>query len=424
MQKFYENVRGNGEKYSKNGKTRGNKPAALPFLPAFVYHDKGMAMKRSAGLTLAAVVGALAALPARGDNRTPWWFSLEQGVFYFRGGNYGDALNAFETARRARRDSFTRMEQNFIILLSNPEVRPFNDDLGLVEMYIDAHSELDAREALTELYYRIPQEKMNNSVKAVLAGLARLKDYPEAEYWIGETYEAEGEPVLALRQYEKAYAMREVLETPGFDAQILYKTAELNRLQGSYNAMEKAALQMLSGAGADGKPRDPLWANEGTRQAMADILGREDGVNRFLTIYRYQNREAERAHRMLGFYYYDSGRHSPGPALEHLLFSFLIQNTAVIEAVINRQYDFTFTTLDNLMDRVERQPALLDYLESNDYYQVVDRLAASLYGENKTAAARSLWAFLAARPRAGQWQARARRQLVRPEIERPSLERQ
>jgi tetratricopeptide (TPR) repeat protein len=353
-----------------------------------------------------------------------WWYTLEQGKLFFRNGSYGDALIAFEDARRQRIAQFSRLEDNFILMLSMPEVRRLGDSLEYIERYISERRENAAAAALEELYYRVPKETLDGSVSRALKELDRLKSYPEAEYWLGETYRAEGELGLALRQYEKAWSERGLLEVPGFETEILYKITELHRIRGNYQEMERRANELIEGAGADGVPRDSLWAGSAKgssnqiRAAMARILENE-GVGRFLTLYRHSNTDTERAHRLLGFFYYSSSRYTQ--AMEHLMFAFLIQNSVLIEEVIRRDYDYTFSTLENLMIAIQRRPELAAFMEETEYYRTIYYLATSLYASGKTRPASQLWAFLAGSNNAGEWGNRAKRNPV-PYIERP-LER-
>jgi len=141
-----------------------------------------------------------------------------------------------------------------------------------------------------------------------------------------------------------------------------------------------------------------------------------NGVERFLMLYRYANTETVEAHKQLGFYYYASGRHSR--AQEHLMFAFLIQNTLIIDEVIRHTYDFSFTTLEDLAVEINRYPLLSEYAEKNDYYKIAYYLGASLYGNGKTAVAMRIWNFLSSQNQAGEWQARAQRQLKSPHVER------
>ncbi|MDR2495312.1 MAG: hypothetical protein LBD24_08845 [Spirochaetaceae bacterium] len=321
---------------------------------------------------------------------------------------------AFEQARRDRRTMYTRMEQDIIDLLSIPEVRYMGDSLERIEEYIKERYQVNAEAALAELYYRYPKANLEGSAYRALEEIGRLKDFPEAEYWIGETFRMEGELGVALGQYQKAHDQRAFLENPGFDIEILYRMVDVLKTKQDYTEMEKWALEILK--------HDSLWFGGSgivTKHAMTTILeNRDNGLRRFITIYRYNNIVVERAHRLLGLYYYASGRHKQ--AVEHLMFSFLIQNTILIQEVIRSRFDFTFTNLEDLMREAVRKPALAAYIEEAEYYKTLYYFAAALYsdGNTKQAAARQLWEFLGAHPAGGEWSAKARLQLRAPFVEK------
>ncbi|MDR1859152.1 MAG: hypothetical protein LBQ69_06740 [Treponema sp.] len=349
-----------------------------------------------------------------------WWYTLERGKLMFRQGDYGNALLAFEDARRQRRAMYERMERDFVELLSVTEVRRMGDSLDWVERFIEERHYAAAEEALRELYYRVPRETLNNSATAALNTLGSLVDYPEAEHWIGETYLAEGELGLALSQFQKALVMRNLFENPGYATELLYKIAGILRVRQEYTEMERVLLSILG--------TDSLWSSERSgnanqtgnsesfaKQAMTRTL-ENNGIDRFITLYRYSNNESALAHRLLGFFYYDTGRHSR--AQEHLMFAFLVQNTVIIDEIIRRRFDFAFSTLEALAVEISRNHLLSEYVEKNEYYKTAYYLGNSLYGNGKTAAARSVWNFLATQNRAGEWQTRARAQLRSPYVER------
>jgi len=336
----------------------------------------------------------------------PWWYTLEQGKQYLRSGAYGDALIAFENARRARIDQFTRMEQELIRLFSTPDVRRLGDSMDLIEQYIVSHHETDAAAALSELYYRVPKDSLKGSAQKVLEAIDHLKNYPDAEYWLGESYRSEGELGLALTQYERALDNQDLLETPGFDTEILYKIVEVHRLRREYQEMEKRANEIIGGKDSSGTLRDTLWAGNQIRSAMARVMENE-GVDHFLTLYRYNDTVTEKAHRLLGFFYYASSRYSL--AAEHLMFAFLIQNTVILDDIIRGEFDFTYTNLQDLADKIRSKPDLSEYVDQTEYYRTIYYLASSLYATGKTKPASQLWAFLAGNNNAGEWGERARR---------------
>jgi hypothetical protein len=359
----------------------------------------------AAALMLCAAAGAAAQYE---DSRTPWWYTLEKGKILFRQSAYGDALIAFQDARNERRDMYSKMESSLISFLSMPEARRLNDSLDAIEQLARERGQLAALKALEEVYYRTGRGALDNSARNVLAQLDRLKSYPEADYWIGEVYRLTGEYEIALRQFDAAVRNAGGLENPDFAVEIVYKAAEIERLRQNYNGMEARLLSILE--------RDTLWSEDAggfVRGAMDRTLY-TSGVNRFLQMYRYRNAATERAHRLLGEYYYASGRH--GKAVPHLTFAFLIQNTVIIDEAIAARFDFKFTSLENLMPEFERRKDIKEYMSERGYYSTAYYLAAALYATGSEAPARELWGFLSGRAESGEWQGRARTQLRSPSI--------
>jgi tetratricopeptide (TPR) repeat protein len=297
------------------------------------------------------------------------------------------------------------------------------DYLDLLETYIAGQGPADAAAALAELYYRVPKSSLNNSAARALTELGKFKDYPEAEYWIGEIYRVEGESALALTQFLKVHRQRSRFENPGFDTQLLYEIADIHRLRREYTEMERALIEILTGSNpghpweGEAAAGDTLWSNKSgafAQTSMLNILG-QDGITRFLTLYRYNNTTVEKAHRRLGFYYYAAGRHNQ--AAEHLMFAFLIQNTILLEEVLRSEYDYTFTTLGGLMEKVRGKGELEAYIEDVEYYRTGYYLGSALFATGK-ASARDFWEFLNNQNAAGEWRGRAQAQLRSPFVER------
>ena len=381
-------------------------------------------MKKHLFLIFSIFILLTVSIPAQSVN-TPWWLSLEYGKQRFRSGDYGSALLLFEDARRGRRAMYEQMERDLITLLSTAEARRIGDSLDRIENMAKDRFYTASIAALDELYYRVPKSSLNNSAASALSAIGKLKDFPEAEYWIGEVYRVEGELSLALFQYRKSLDMSANLEDPGFTTALRYKIASVLSTRQEYNEMERALFSIIN-------ELDTLWTNAasfsasannvaGTRQALASFARsamtrtlENDGINRFLELHRYNNISVEQAHRLLGLFYVNRGNSS---AQQHLMFSFLIQNTVIIEEIRRRQFDFTFTNLDVLVQEINRYPVLLSFVDEVEYYKTTYYFAASLLRNGNTTVARSLWEFLAAWPQAGEWQGRASSQLRNPRFE-------
>ena len=409
-----------------------------------IYRGSGLKLKYLSsgswglcGLWLTLFLFFLLSIPvfAQQQPAAPWWLSFEYGKQQFRSNNYGEALMLFEDARRDRRAMYEQMERDLIHLLSQNEVRRIGDALDRVERFSAERHYRAASAALAELYYRVPKSSFNNSASAALSAFDKLKNYPEAEYWIGEVYRVEGELPLALAQYRKALGMQSAFEDPGFDTIINYRIADILRTRQEYIDMEKVLHSVIL-------DKDTLWANadaavisaannSGTkpgtaikvpyeqtsasfaRTSMTKILS-EQGINRFMELYRYGNTTVEPAHRILGFYYAAQGRPS---AEQHLMFAFLIQNSIIIDEIKRHQYDFAFTDLAALMQEINKNKLLLSYINEIEYFKTSYYLGASLYRNGKSSVARIFWNFLASQPQAGEWQSRAGNQLRNPQLE-------
>jgi hypothetical protein len=207
--------------------------------------------------------------------------------------------------------------------------------------------------------------------------------------------------------------------------ELLYRIASIRRTRREYNEMEKVLLSILSA--------DKMWAGKNLehdpmisrtidhagdsfiKQSMTRTL-ENSGLNRFIIQYRYNSTEFESAHKQLGLYYYQSGRHTW--AQEHLMFAFLIQNSVIIDELKRTRYNFTFETLEDLAVQMNWNPLLMDYAEKKEYYKTAYYLAASLHANGKTTSAMGIWNFLAQQSRAGEWQTRAIGQIRSPYIER------
>ena len=339
----------------------------------------------------------------------PWWITLEEGKRYFRTGAYGEALRYFEDARESRKTYYAKMERDLITVLSLHTVRRLRDDLGLLEKYIEREFRVDAADALKELYYRVPKGSLNNSSNAALAQLSRLKNYPEAEFWLGEVYRMEGEFGISLSQYQKAYEQRALLENPEFDREILYRIAGLRQVRREYTEMSKVLEDILK--------KDTLWSRESFNRSNMLRSLETNGVNRFLVLFRHNEPYVEKAHRTMGFYYYNSGRHER--SVENLLFAFLIQNSVVIDALLHSRYNYTFASLSDLMNDIARRRDLLAYLEEIEYFKTMYFLANSLYAVNRRNVARELWIFLRDNA-SGEWRSRALSQLSNPRLDQIS----
>jgi tetratricopeptide (TPR) repeat protein len=354
-----------------------------------------------------------AAQATGGSANAPYWYKLEQGKHLFRAGNYGEALSLFEDARNERAQMYEDYRAAVLSLLSLPEVRAMQDNLDRITAFAKERYYEAASAAFAELFFRVSREELSGTASASLDLFDQLKAYPEAEFWIGEVYRVEGAAPIAIKQYEKALAQADRLSDPAVEINILYQLAAFQKASGNYNEMEMRLYEILE--------NDSLWSQDAShfvKNAMQRTL-ENDGVDRFLTMYRYKNAVTEKAHRLLAEYFYQSGRHLR--AAEHYLFAWTIASSTIIEAYQAALIDdFRFSTLSSVTGGLARLPDVRAYMNEVDYYRNCYYLGAALYGAGKERAARSVWSYLAGEEAAGEWRIRAQRQLRSPAIEQPT----
>jgi tetratricopeptide (TPR) repeat protein len=403
-------------------------------------------MNRKPGIILAAACAAsLILAPALGAAESKVWVEFENGKRLFREKEFGQALNAFRNAAVERRRMFETASRALTAALDSPQARRAEGSiLALVDEYakeIFLASELDQIEAqagsslrkkidllrqrrltdrfrgfLDALYLTLDYrtfDDLGDSLDALQKAAAALAMYPEAEFWMGRVFQAEGELKLAEIQYARAWDMREAYEVSDDRFTPLYALADLYRTRGDFPRMEEQYLQIVR---LDSTASDPR--NEYLRNAMLNTLTR-DGLDKFMSLYRTEGDFAVRAFDALGSFWYESGRQ--GKAVLYLGLAVNRILTKAIDAVRSEEPSYAYTTLPELLGRVSARRDLEEFARSAELHRLLFTLADALYANGARAPARDLWRVLAAAPGSGTWGARSAAQLRSPIVKVPVL---
>lgn len=341
----------------------------------------------------------------------PYWLLLEKGKQYYRFKEYGKALIAFEDAKRIKDELYLKMQRDFIEFLSANEVRALGDSLNKILLYLNDKPNKRISEIIEEINFNFSETLIQDSAKNLISLFDILRLYPEAEYWIGEVYREEGEINIALQQYNRALSQQLLINPNELTTQIRYKIADMFYILGNYPQYEKTLIEIVS--------EDSLWNGDDRsqsfiRSSMFKTLT-EDGVNRFLTLYRYDSIKFERAHRLLGLYYYATGRYDK--SVEHLTYAFLIQNTILIKEYQLKEYTYVFKDFTQLITSSARLEDLENYMYEVDFFKTNYYLAAAMYATGQRSIAFYLWNIIAKTNKAAEWQKRSKLQIEKPYIE-------
>ncbi len=369
--------------------------------------------------TVSLCILAISTLQAQ-DPTPPYWRLLEDGKVLFDKGQYGDALLSFEDAVRTRKGYYEKLGGDLVQVLSLADFRRLGDSLDAVEKLLGEKKLEDAAQAL-RVAKNASKSRLNGSASAALDTLNTLRDYPEAEYWIGEVFRVEGENDLAIGQYNKAWEHRANLDVPDDAVHFLYAEADILLDKGNYQGREEILGRIID--------LYPLWLGSGSsfaKSAMERTL-RDEGIDALLRLYRVEPSLALDAYRELGLYYYSTGRHDR--ATTALMAAALISSSVLLDTLGRQGGEFVYTSLADALnlDRNLRpsNPAvwrLRAYLDQVDYYGVLYYLGSSLFAQGYRRSAEGLWRVIGSSKQAGDWATRAKLQLLHPTIEAP-LER-
>ena len=233
--------------------------------------------------------------------------------------------------------------------------------------------------------------------------------FPEAEAAIGDIYLEEGEAALAQKQYEKAYNLRKSFYIPEKQYEILYKLANLFELQQQYKQMEDTLNRII----ADDRHFQDT-ANQRIRTQVEKVF-MERGLDRVLVLYAFDDTFSAAAHSKLGWFYYRTGRFSP--AVSQLLYSVIYRASELKNALLERDVDYGFTTLQDMLAATEKNADMRSYAASSGFYRDLYYLAGSMFANGFPRHALGLWKALSAVPSAGDYRDLSLRQLKKPFVE-------
>jgi tetratricopeptide (TPR) repeat protein len=203
--------------------------------------------------------------------------------------------------------------------------------------------------------------------------LAAQPLYPEAHAGIARIYRTEGDITMARRHYERALEQSQALQIPDEEYALRIELAEMHLQTGATEAYRNALQRVIN--------RDPVFAGiDGSRQreAMRDRL-LDSGLNRVLTLYRLDFPQSLEAHRHYADYLLQQGsKEDTAVAVEHLLFAVVEIAGRAVDAIIDREFDYQFTSIADLLLTARRFPEVQRYLDESDFLGLLLQLAAAL----------------------------------------------
>ncbi len=239
--------------------------------------------------------------------------------------------------------------------------------------------------------------------------IAAYAFFPEAEMAIGDVYRQESESDLAIKQYQKAYNLKNYFYIPSIKYDVLYRIAAIDQEQQLYKQMEDSLMSIIN---EDKSYNEPVTSKL-KEQIEANYFGK--GIDYVLRLYRLPNLFAADAYSQLGLFYYRSGRFRQANLL--LIYAVTYKIGEAGRFLSEQDVDFQFTSLSDFLHIAEADKTVAQYLTESDVYKDLYYLAGSSFGAEYPAHSMSIWKLLSQSKLSGKYADLSRRQITAPWIE-------
>jgi tetratricopeptide (TPR) repeat protein len=366
----------------------------------------------------------------------PSWLLYQEGIRLYGDKRFGESLVSFNKAVDARSELFLRCAADVDSAMAAKEAKKAKDSLSSLVRLLAARDMIpQAYEAIHEkaggsivselglIRETSPSAPLRGLIDATLlvveeSGISRIGDslgslkkavadlamYPEAEFWIGKVYLAEGELRLAELQLRRAYDLSGASASAGNREEMLEVLAGIYRSQGDLKGYE-SSLRGIADASDLFSGKDEYFRN-----AMERVLA-ERGFDKFMSLYRVDAGFAVEAYSGLGELYLEAGRPIATIYLAAAVNSTLSREIAEIKV---DEPSYSYSGLPDLMSRILRGKETARFAAESGLWKDMDLLGQSLALSGNRETAREIWAALAGAPAPNPWGKKAEEALSAP----------
>ncbi len=223
---------------------------------------------------------------------------------------------------------------------------------------------------------------------------------PEAEMWLGEIFNKENEYDISIKYFERAFEHRKQLIIIEDQYRILYNLAEVYIKTGNIDASTETLHKIIELSGEK-------IENINLLNSMVSVL-KNRGYDKFIELYRPGKRISLEAFSLLGKYYYETK--SWENAVEYLMQATGAVLTRVIDELKGTNPYFVFLinestdeSLVNVLDLVNKNSVLKEYLTTNYFYENFYYLGKSLIESGSIESGNYILEKLYLLPQSGKW---------------------
>lgn len=316
------------------------------------------------------------------------WFALERAKVYYEDREYGVALNQVLDAIEIRKNEVLGAKAELKNALNYEALRRVGDDIVRLQEKLEERNATKALQVLDEIFVRKQPSDFENSMEKLLEWMDVLVEYPEALYLEGLIYAAEGEFVLSEQYYRRAVEYADNFDVLEEKYSLLYTVADMDYFTGNYDQRQKILLTIVDDDEVFGLPGNETQ----TLRAMKKNLDDKDKTTAtFFKLYRHSSWFALKAYHDLAEYFSEQEDGMQERAFSCALLAASTVITKLSNGISERQVFWKYSTLDDLLKQAVKDADIVNWMNDNDVWGILYRLADILYYRGNTNSSKDLF---------------------------------
>jgi len=325
-------------------------------------------------------------LTAEEIQANPAWQTIDQAYIAFERGELGLSFSLCEKARKIHIETMQDYAKKLSSAISSPAILKVGEDINLVRLKLVERKEVEAA-SIIDMVLRVRDESFfNKKIQNLYSWLVKRASYPEADMLCGDIYSAEGEYVLAMDHYMKAWQQSDLLTVPGERFSLCYRMADISRITGDYGAQEQFLLLVLTEDPVFGKPGKESSTLLGMKRTLESTTDGE----KFYSLYRHRNSVALKAYQDLSVYYYVRSGKRLDSALSVATLAAVISITMLDDFLLQKNIDYEYASFTDTLTQSAKFPDILEEASRLKFWDSFIIFAEILYDQGKTTIAEGM----------------------------------
>ncbi|MFA6856978.1 MAG: hypothetical protein WCR31_07200 [Treponema sp.] len=304
----------------------------------------------------------------------------------YRSGNYGEALRLADEAKIERKNQVMWEIYTLQNSFKSFEVKKAADLLSAIIPILEKRQEYDSLEIIRRYETKMSASYFNDSASRLIAYISGRKNFPEADWIIGDVYKYDGEYELAKAYLLSAWHNAQLLDVSDEQYDILYSLADIAYIGKDMENYEADLLLIVSD--------DKYFRNVDLNDAMMLIMRskKAGSMEKFFKLFRSDDSRSISAYFKLADYYNTDNKDK---ALKASALGVLTCFTKMYTAVKQRDPEFEYAQLSSLFEEIAKYTDIIDWAETNGVWTGFIDFAQRMNKDGDSSFSKDLYTVLA-----------------------------